>query len=378
MTDPRIAKALDALADVFLSEEVGDVGAAGQAQGRPDPPPANARAGRGAGGPRLDRPIGMTIPRESSGSERRRPRFLRPPHVEGVVLGNLPAVGRPWLAQYAHHLAQQRGGAVAILDLSLMRVRLEVVEPAARSDDLPAVEAATVSELVTGLLGCGAVTVEVLLVHLDRPLSPQLLQQAAAIARWTVCCGADQAALQSAAALIDELAGGGACGRRENGGSEDGCADGEVHGGEEGAGRFGLMLMGCDQTRAHQAAGSFAQQCPALTVPVELRGHRHRMKPLRVQSMGEVSLPEATTPCHELTALLDQLTAGHQAPCGQGVYQGDDGADIDDDPDTCTTGEMRQMDELYRGVIEAAPAVHGGDSRRQGPCPIVRLAPKLP
>ncbi len=192
-----------------------------------------------------------------------------PVRVEAVILGNLPGFGGPWLVQYAHLLAAERG-PVAVLHVDESGIDLELV--GGPSHKPSATGTASLVDLLRDLAGREQQAVRTFLVHLSSVSNPNELRRAIDLSRWTVCCGADDAAVVSAYRLIKQLV------------EQD---PGEQVSHRSRAYRVGMVVMGSDENRAHAATkklntttGSF------LRMPVELIGWRKRMEPVDLQVVG--------------------------------------------------------------------------------------------
>ncbi len=380
--------------------------------GRDAPPAATPRRGEGDSVPTaqggthrshanpapLDRPIAMTVPHEDKHGRGCPPLPSEAVHVEGIVLGNLPGLGRPWLAQYGQHLSRCHGGAVAMLELATDQARLELVDARPRGGGSAAVEADTVVDLITGLLGQMHLGVKALLVNLPQPLSPRSLAQVSGLPCWTVCCGTDQAAMQNAINILTELhTASGSPESMASAASEGSAPAGEPASHDAGdrperppcPERWGVMLMGCDESRSQATARQLAEQARLITGSLALRGYRRQMQPVQVTPIGEVSLGEEeglAGSSMPLSTLLERLRLGRGAelevnasltgePVGPATMADEQGGQ-----------ETVQLDELYRTVLDGQPigahsAARGAfKTRRDGQTGSnpVRLSPKLP
>ena len=292
----RTDKTLDALADLFLTGSSASDGAvAGTGSLRPvwaqhreaskqlvapgpirmaPKPAARVRRGRAAEAEAGDAEAVAGVIGDFSARDVAAPSVSRTHLVEAVFLGNLPGFGAPWLTQYAHRLAQ-RHGPVAVLHLDDEQIDLEVV---ATVDD-PSLPPHTSIFIHRGeacgeeLLDClhdlsqlDPSAVRAWLIHIPGPLSGSMLAKAYEVPRWTVLCGADEAAVVSAYQHLKKLLG------------EDSARDQR---------RVGMMVMGCDQEAARSAqrklnaaAGSF------LHTPIGLVGSQQQMVPVARRVLG--------------------------------------------------------------------------------------------
>lgn len=212
--------------------------------------------------------------------------------VEAVFLGNLPGISGPWLNQYAFGLAEKHGGPVAVVSVDGEEVDLEVVAGDERELDgleegvLESYDGRSMADVVERLWGSGRVAVW--LIHLPTPVDAVARARALEVGRWTVLCGADDAAVVGAYRLFKQLAGGDA-------------ADGKS---QERQREIGVMVFGSDEAagrgaaiKLNHAAGRF------LSTPVEVRGWQKQMRPIHVRSIGYF-VHEAGDPWAELTATL--------------------------------------------------------------------------
>lgn len=344
----------------------------------------------------LDRPIAITVPHEDHHGRGYCPLPVEPVHVQGVVLGNLPGLGRPWLAQYGHHLSRCGGGAVAMLELTTDHARLELVDARTRGGAAGPVEASTVVELLTGLFAQVHLGVKVLLVLLPQPLSPRTLEQVQAIQYWTICCGTDQAAMQGALHILSELnatvAGADAMAAAEPAGVPPAlgalnpdAADGRPEAPE----RWGVMLMGCDESRSQAAARQLAEQARPITGSLALRGYRRRMQPVHVDRIGEVALCETESvaaPHMALAELFEALRFGRRAELDMDAPAAPEHGGEAPAMDEGDRHRRVQLDELYRNVLDSRqnplhPAAPDSFKSRREPragSRPVRLSPKVP
>jgi len=195
--------------------------------------------------------------------------------VEAVFLCNLPGFGRPWLTQYAHHLALSHG-PVAILHVDENQFDVELVST---PDDpsLPAHQAGLVANTIESpgdrLLDClhelsqlEPSPVRTWLVHLPIPPGRSTLARALELARWTVLIGADDPAVVSGYQLLKTL-----------------LADDP----RKGQRRLGLMVLGSDKMESSTAAGKLnAAARSFLDTPVGLVGSIKRMVPVGQRGLG--------------------------------------------------------------------------------------------
>ena len=127
-----------------------------------------------------------------------------PALVEAVFLGNLPGFSGPWLTQYAHYQAS-RHGVIAVLSVEGDGVDVELIAPPGQSLG-GLVERYTKStqgsdslaEALRFLADGDTVDVGGWLVHFfSAPIGHDVLHRARQMDRWTLLCGADDAAVAS-------------------------------------------------------------------------------------------------------------------------------------------------------------------------------------
>jgi len=250
MEDRRTREALEALADLYLTEPV-EVDS-----DSPDPRQKRSSRQNGPGGP------------------------IR---VEAVLIGHLPGASGSWASQYAEHVAEQRGPAVMLhfeqggLIVDVYRIDQAAdnnykfptgaaaesaePEPSPADDDLP--PGASLTELLEHLAAGGD-----LATWLVRPPQPtgeigrRIVQ---AIDRWTLISGCDDAAVVAGYRLLKGL---------------------RTH--DESDRRVGLMIMGAEGPPAELAAAKLRRTLDEfLETPAEAVGYRPRMTPLHRRTLAE-------------------------------------------------------------------------------------------
>ena len=273
--------------------------------------------------------------------------------VEAVFLGSLPGFGGPWLTQYAHYLAERRG-PVLILHVDDDSIDLELASaPAGGLDSLddlagmgvtesrgPALRLAgddgslqspdspfhgpheadatrqearsttdqrrpAVVRTIDELVRRPAAPVRTILVHLLDPTRARTVEQARALQRWTIVCGAFDAAVVGAYRLLKQL-----LEARGRGGTDE---SGQPSARPRPA--VGLMVMGSDESRSLATAKKLNTAAASyLAAPVELVGWRKQMTPVNVQMLGSFSSPA-----------VNPGSAGSGDAQGEGAGRGSDG-----------------------------------------------------
>lgn len=106
--------------------------------------------------------------------------------VEGLILGHLPVFGPAWVGQYARSLADEVGGAVALIGIRAGQTTLDVYGPSATELG----ECGTLDEAVAA----AAPTVARWLVRVDETSEPTMADSSR-LARITLLTGVDEAAI---------------------------------------------------------------------------------------------------------------------------------------------------------------------------------------
>ncbi|MEM9416230.1 MAG: hypothetical protein AAGA29_12255 [Planctomycetota bacterium] len=224
--------------------------------------------------------------------------------AQAVVMGNLPGLSGPWLTQYAQLIAQNQG-PVAIVHIDEEMVDLEVVEPRLEASPQPRARVAATRVPATqtdGLIGlldalvCSDESpVRTVLVRLSADAEAMSASRLAALDRWTVLCGADDAAVVACYSMLKRIV---------------------EHDPRNAGKHVGLMVMGSDEATAQRAVQKVADTANScLSTPVEMVGHLRQMQPVTVRQMGSFPDPVALWP--QLVAWLDTLEAPAAAPPSQ-------------------------------------------------------------
>lgn len=213
--------------------------------------------------------------------------------AELVLLGNLPGLAGPWLTQYAQLIAEE-DGPVAIVRADDEAIDVELVEP--RDASLSAAAAFTrfvaghngrlePVTLLDALVRREPQPVRNVLVLGDTATDADTIRRYLVARDWTVLTGHDDAAVVAAYAAIKRMAE----------------AVPEVT-----SRHVGLMVMGCDEASARQAASKVAQTAaPLLDHPLRWLGHHKRMVPVQQRQLG--SFPADAEAWDALTAWLESL-----------------------------------------------------------------------
>ncbi len=310
-------------------------------QPRNTPPHRSDDAAQASESPRLH--LADETPQDASPPRPRRVAPDAPPRLEVVILGSLPGFGGPWLTQYAHHLAQRDNAPVAVIHLHPRQTDVELVTSGAQPGQHPsqgpahalppAPESGTIepSQLAALLQGTSAGLIHLGEIEQLQELGPLLGQT-----RFTILCGAYDAAVVDAFARIKQIL--------------------AALPGDAGKASLGVMIMGSDQDKSlatlrklNAAAGDL------LTTPIELSGWRKRMEPLQTRPLA--SLATEGDRCRQLVAVLAEInktrpaTASRPAVAQTGDEMNDDlemsAADIrsalldDEDEDAAGASEPR-------------------------------------
>ena len=212
--------------------------------------------------------------------------------VEAVFLGNLPGFGGPWLAQYAHFLAEQLG-PVVILNVDQDQVNLELVSSLADRDwaeelgqacDVPSIDGLMTA--MGRLTEPGLPSIGAWLVHLPMPLDDLSMHVAPDLDRWTLICGSDQAAAVGAYRWVKQLV--------------------ECDSGFR-ARTVGLMVMGSEQDKSQEMAANLSETAASfLDTPVRLAGCRKRIEPVHLKVLGSYQADESLWP--RITTFLADMS----------------------------------------------------------------------
>lgn len=152
--------------------------------------------------------------------------------VEGIILGHLPVTGMAWANQYARHVAEHRGGPVAVLKLIAGQGSLEIIGARPGAVAAPEPAAASLEEAIA----FASAHCRTWLLRVDEPTEPKLLEPGLLDAL-TLLTGIDEAAMVASYRTAKTLM--------------------EPHHDEEGnpiGPEFGLALMGATDDRARPAA----------------------------------------------------------------------------------------------------------------------------
>jgi len=204
-----------------------------------------------------------------------------PLYVEAVLLGNLPGFGGPWLTQYAQLLAQE-SGPVVVLHVDPGQIDIELIEPRDRATPsvLEGIDThqpdATVHALLHALLERTAPgdssepAIGTLLLHVAEAGDGRQLWRRGSVTDWTLLTGSDDAAIVAGYRAIKDLVDGNAPESRP-----------------ATPPRVGLMVMGSEQPRAHEAARKVQKAAnDFLTLPIQLVGFQKRMEPVNLSFLG--------------------------------------------------------------------------------------------
>lgn len=204
--------------------------------------------------------------------------------VEAVFLASLPGLSGPWLTQYANYLLDHYQ-AVGLIRLDDQQFELQRVSRHPSHGDglagaagvgvgggggggggpaLRLVAHQPINDIERQLQSAGPV--QTLLVQPVDTKHPHSVAQIMAANRWTILCGAYEAAVRDAQRVIGQLLELGPIPHRH---------------------RLGLMIMGCDAAKARQAAQAIHQGLSdRLTGPIDMVGHQMQMVPVNSRTLG--------------------------------------------------------------------------------------------
>lgn len=214
--------------------------------------------------------------------------------VEAVFLASLPGLSGPWLTQYANYLLDHHP-AVGLIRLDdqqfeVQRVSRHPASAVTASPTLRLVEHQPINDIERQLFSAG--DVGTVLVQPVDAKAPDAIAQIMAAGRWTILCGAYEAAVKDAQRIIGQLLELGPIPHRH---------------------RLGLMMMGCDAAKARQAVDAINRGLAGLlTGPIEMVGHQMQMVPVNVRTLG---VWEANG--ENLSLLLDYLSSSSPAFANQ-------------------------------------------------------------
>ena len=250
--------------------------------------------------------------------------------VQAVILGNLPGLSGPWLTQYAQTIAQ-RQGPVALLHVDDDAIDAELLEPAEQPASAGQPTGSGLIDQLRNLVDHEHVPVRNILIHLEPDTRQPALGRLAAIDSWTFLCGADNAAVESAARTIRQL----------------------VEADETFAGkRISVMTMGSDGQLGRSAARRLAQATEdLLDAPVRFLGSQQQMMPLNLRQVGTFEPTVALWPAlvdlfDELPQAVADLPSPGPAPNGATTR----------DPAPQTLHALQAEDDQHESPGEAVPA----------------------
>ncbi|MEQ9461128.1 MAG: hypothetical protein RIG82_09280 [Phycisphaeraceae bacterium] len=259
MDDPRTKQTLDELADVFLTG-TDDT----PTKSASDPTPEHLRLSG------FDHADNNHETDDAPDDDAQKPHAIG---LEAVILGNLPGLGGAWLTQYAHFLAEDHGPIGLLhadddaLDLEVVGEQRETapgrIPPGSRErDDLV--------ETLDAQLTNPHQPLARMLVHIepyrDGSIQPVALGRLAAFDRWTLLCGADDAAVVACYRLLKHLI------------EADPSAAPR---------RVAVMILGSSEIEGLDAARKVQAAAQShLGIAVDLVGTLARMRPVRTRPVA--------------------------------------------------------------------------------------------
>ncbi|WP_428388208.1 hypothetical protein [Mucisphaera sp.] len=195
--------------------------------------------------------------------------------LEAVILGNLPGLGGAWLTQYAQHTADEHG-TVALLHADDDALDLEIIGE--RRDQQPAPgrippnarDRDNLVETIDQLATNANAPLGRVLVHIEPyrngTIQPAALSKLAGFDRWTILCGADDAAIVACYRMLKHL----------------------VEANPQNAPRrISLMVMGSSEIDGLEAARKVQTAAQNhLGRPIDLAGSLARMRPISTRPAG--------------------------------------------------------------------------------------------
>jgi hypothetical protein len=324
----------------------------------------------------------------------------RAPRAEVVFLGPLPGFGAPWLTQYAHHLARERGGRVLMIHVDGPGADLELVggapDPLPRETSAPAAAPASqapslrlvgeeseagpdpaamptsptaLAAALRRMMGDSARPLVAILLHLCDPGSPEGLRLTVSIPHWTILCGAYDSAVVGAYRQLREL-----FETATTASPEPSAIPRSV----------GVMVMGADEATSRAAAQKLSATAGGfLRTPVALTGWLKQMAPVTSRPAGRfVPDPEAEQPFGgQLLSLLDHL--GIEDPEAREFAEPPHAAVVPEPPEPPESPEPPEVETLRDAdsivTVSAAEAAEREPSgpptgERRGPARGARLS----
>ena len=245
----------------------------GQQQAQPRT--SGAEASQTGGSPSPDDAGVGTMDRPAA-ARQRRPDYARPrgtettTTAEAVLMGNLPGLNGPWLTQYGQALAQHVG-PVVMLHVDDHRIDAELIEPTDQprsAGRVPPGQPAQgdLIEQLTELTAPGPHQVQAVLVHTEASTRPAALERLNVLDRWTLLCGADDAAVIAAYRLVKSL------------------VDADPQAARK---QLGLMVLGSDRSASESAWAKLTSATrPVMRAPAEAVGCQRRMVPVNLRQLG--------------------------------------------------------------------------------------------
>lgn len=286
-------------------------------------------------------------------------------HVEAALLGNLPGFSGPWLTQYAYRLAQVHG-PVGIISLDDHEAVIELVAPNSNalnhfdgSDSTRVSQSDGLTHKLTDL----ATDIRAWLIRFQTPLTPESRSQVMTVNRWTLLCGADDAAVVGAYRLIKQLA----TIDPENDPDEI-RLDADRH--------IGVMIMGSDDITSRAAAHKLSQAAHGfLNTPVQCIGASKQMRPVQHRMVGSftgeqnrlwLQIKDFLDPHHHRPSTRRSRDSNNGSILGQESPTKLAGSTVKDDWPQLPTETMEDRKSLLEDVD--SPFVHVP----QSPNPITR------
>lgn len=276
---------------------------------------------------------------------------LPAPSVDTVFMGNLPGFGAPWLTQYAGAMANRIAGAVALLRVDDEAIEVQIVRPRRISpagDDAqplssrPELPDDSLNSLLESLVMDASLNVRAFVVHIGSPANPAIVRRASELpGRWTLLCGADEAALASGRLILAQLQ------------AAAPALDGSPR-------RSGVMIVGSEPLKAAAAAASLRNALPEGTV--EFVGAQKQMQPIDVQDAGTFEGRSLWSQARSFLVEFDMAAT-------DGVLDGDD--DVLVTPDAAASAVTPVVAPTIAPVVAvaASPVV---------PTPVAAIAPLQP
>jgi len=171
----------------------------------------------------------------------------RPATIETLVLGHLPVLAGPWVAQYARHLADTRAESIALVRVAGDQASIDLYSDQPRASANPAPDLDSAIEEALGVA-------DRWVFRVDAPNEPAMAT-CGVVDAVTLLCGADDAAIVSAYRTIKRVL---APGRTEP------AFEDELEPAEPTGPTQRVVIIGAPEEKAHEAAQKLGRAAEAF------------------------------------------------------------------------------------------------------------------